>query len=389
MKRIIPIVVLIAVIAGLYFWWRRTHNEDPNRILLSGNLELKQYEISFKTAGRLVDLKADEGDDVRKGMLLARIDPEQIVQARDRELASTRVAESQLAQNRAGVEYQRESNAGELALRKAELAQAQAKLNELLAGSRPQEVQQARAAVADAKSWQAQASEDWTRAQQLFKNDDISRSQYDQFRAKYDSTKANLLQAEQKLGMVEEGPRKEDIQAARASVARAEAAVKLADAMRLSLRQKELELDARRADIQRNKMNVAVYQTQIGDTEVTSPADGVVLVRSAEPGEVIAAGTSVLTIGNIEHPWLRGYITEPQLGRVKLGQKVKLTTDSYPGKEYWGRVSFISSQAEFTPKQIQTREERVKLVYRVKVDVENKSRDLKSNMPVDAEIIVE
>jgi HlyD family secretion protein len=97
----------------------------------------------------------------------------------------------------------------------------------------------------------------------------------------------------------------------------------------------------------------------------------------------------VLTVGDIERPWLRGYISETQLGRVKLGQKVKLTTDSYPGKEYWGRVSFIASQAEFTPKQIQTKEERVKLVYRVKIDVDNKSRELKSNMPVDAEIVLE
>lgn len=389
MKRILPVLILIAVALGGYLWWRSAHREDPNRVVLSGNLELKQYEISFKTAGRLVELKAEEGDNVKKGMLLAKIDPDQIVQTRDREMASTRVAESQLAQIHAAVAYQRESNAGELDLRKAELAQAQAKLNELLAGSRPQEIQQARAAVADARSWQAQAKEDWDRAQQLFKNDDISRSQYDQFRAKFDSTRANLQQAEQKLALVEEGPRKEDIAAARANVERAQAAVKLAEAMRLSLRQKELELDARRADIQRAKMNVAVYQIQIDDTQVSSPADGVVLVRSAEPGEVIAAGTSVLTIGDIERPWLRGYISETQLGRVKLGQKVKLTTDSYPGKEYWGRVSFIASQAEFTPKQIQTKEERVKLVYRVKIDVDNKSRELKSNMPVDAEIVLE
>ncbi len=146
------------------------------------------------------------------------------------------------------------------------------------------------------------------------------------------------------------------------------------------------EVAMRRADIDRARFNVSVFDTQIGDTKVYSPADGVVMVRAAEPGEVIAAGTSVLTIGDIEHPWLRGYISEQQLGRVKLGQKVILRTDSYPGKEYEGRVSFIASDAEFTPKQIQTQEERVKLVYRVKIDVDNKHRELKNNMPVDAEI---
>ena len=117
-----------------------------------------------------------------------------------------------------------------------------------------------------------------------------------------------------------------------------------------------------------------------------SPIDGVVLVKSAEPGEVIAAGTTIVRIGDVDHPWLRAYVGETDLGRVKLGTPVNLTTDSYPGKAYHGTVSFIASEAEFTPKQIQTKEERVKLVYRIKVDVENSSHELKNNMPVDAEI---
>jgi membrane fusion protein YbhG len=113
-----------------------------------------------------------------------------------------------------------------------------------------------------------------------------------------------------------------------------------------------------------------------------------VLVKSAEAGEVLAAGTTIATIGDLEHPWLRAYVGETDLGRVKLGQPVKLSTDSYPGKVYMGTISFISSEAEFTPKQIQTKEERVKLVYRIKVDVNNSSHELKNNMPVDAEIVL-
>jgi HlyD family secretion protein len=127
-----------------------------------------------------------------------------------------------------------------------------------------------------------------------------------------------------------------------------------------------------------------VTETQLEDTSVYSPIDGVVMVKSAELGEVLAAGTTVVTIGDIEHPWMRGYVKETDLGKVKLGQKVRLKTDSYPDKDYWGTISFIASEAEFTPKQIQTTEERVKLVYRIKIEVENKSQELKSNMPVDA-----
>jgi HlyD family secretion protein len=133
---------------------------------------------------------------------------------------------------------------------------------------------------------------------------------------------------------------------------------------------------------------LAVVDSQLGDTEIVSPIDGVVLVKSAEPGEVLAAGATVETLGDIEHPWLRGYVSESELGRVKLDQQVRVTTDSYPGKEYIGRVSFISSEAEFTPKQIQTSEERVKLVYRIKVDLPNPQRELKLNMPADARILL-
>src|SRR5262249_392812 len=129
-------------------------------------------------------------------------------------------------------------------------------------------------------------------------------------------------------------------------------------------------------------------QSQLDDTTIVSPIDGVVLVKPAEMGEVIAAGTTIVSIGDIEHPWLRAFVDERHLGQVKLGGDVNLTTDSYPGKTYQGKVSFIASEAEFTPKQIQTKEERIKLVYRIKVDVANPNQELKNNMPVDAEILL-
>ena len=131
-----------------------------------------------------------------------------------------------------------------------------------------------------------------------------------------------------------------------------------------------------------------ITESQISDTTLVAPIDGVILVKAGEEGEVIAAGSAVVTIGDIEHPWLRAYISEADLGRVKLGQKVLLRTDSFKDRVYEGHVSFIASQAEFTPKQIQTKEERAKLVYRIKVDVANPNQELKNNMPVDAEILL-
>ena len=388
MKQIILRLLLLAILAaaGFYLWSVRFARKNDNRLPVSGNIELTQVDISFKVPGKLIELDVDEGTFVKKGMVIARIDREQVEQQRSRDEAGVAASQSQYQQMETSVRWQRETLESDIALRKAEVRAAQARLDLLLAGSRPQEIQQAQATVADASAQHDQAKADWDRAQQLFKNDDISKAQYDQYRMRLDSTSAVLRQAQEKLALVKEGPRKEDIEAARAEVERAKAAQQASEANRLEVQRREEDVKAHLADLARAKAQVAITQTQINDTVVTSPIDGVVLVKSAEVGEVLAAGTTVVTIGDIDHPWLRAYINETDLGRVKLGQPVQLTNDSFPGQAYPGRVSFISSEAEFTPKQIQTREERVKLVYRIKIDVDNARHELKSNMPVDGEI---
>jgi len=382
---IILLVVLGGIAAGVLKsgWFNRGND---NSLSVSGNLELTQVDISFKVPGKLIELNVDEGSWVKKGMVIARIDRDQVERQRNRDQAGLYSAESQFTQTETSIQWQRQTLESDVALRKAELRAAQAQLDQLLAGSRPQEIQQARAAVDDAKAQHDQAKADWDRAQDLIKNDDISRQQYDQYQTRLDSTAASLMNSQEHLALVVEGPRKEDIEAARAQVARAQAAIQVSEANRLELKRREEDLVAHKAEVARAQAQMAMTQTQINDTVVISPIDGVVLVKSAEVGEVLAAGTTVVTIGDVDHPWLRAYVNETDLGRVKLGQPAKLSTDSYPGKTYPGRISFISSEAEFTPKQIQTREERVKLVYRIKIDVDNQAHDLKSNMPVDAEI---
>lgn len=388
-KKVIFVAVLAAAVAaGGYSIYRWLSPEESDRVWISGNIELTEVKVSFKTPGRLVELALDEGSEVKTGATIARLDREQLLRQREREEAGLAVAHSQLAQLNTAIAFQRETLEGEIAVRKADLAHAEARLRELEVGSRPEEIQEARAAVEAARTEQVRAERDWKRGQALHKTEDISTAQHDQFRTQYERATAALTQAEQRLALVIEGPRRETIDAARAQVERAKAAVRLAEASRLELRRREQELEARHADIERARAQIAIIDSQLADTEAVSPIDGVVLVKSAEPGETLAAGTTVVTIGDMERPWLRGYIGARDLGRVKLGDHVRVTTDSFPGKTYWGRVSFIASEAEFTPKQIQTAEERVKLVYRIKVDIPNPDHELKSNMPADAEILV-
>lgn len=388
-KRILVLAFLLTAAAvGGWIWRSGVLKSQNTRLLVSGNLELTQVDLSFKIAGRLIERRVDEGDWVKKGDLIARLDPVELQRQHERDLAMISSAQSNYDQLVTTIAYQKATLESDIAAREAELSVAQAKLEALLSGSRKQDIQQAEAAVNDAKAQLEYSRADWDRAQTLFKNDDISKQQYDQLRMKFDSATALLRQAEERYSLVKEGPRQEDIAGARAEVARAQAAVKTAEANRLDLKRREEELVARRAEIDRSKAQAGISAKQLEDTSVYTPIDGVVLVKSAEPGEVLAAGTTVVTIGDLDHPWLRAYINETDLGRVKLGQKVKLSTDSFPGKIYWGTISYIASQAEFTPKQIQTKEERVKLVYRIKIDVDNRSHELKNNMPVDAEILL-
>jgi HlyD family secretion protein len=389
MKKRIPILlVALAVIGAAVYWYRGTGKAPGNRLMISGNIELDEVNIAFKTAGRLTERSVDEGDGVKKGQVVARLDRDQLAAQREREVAALASSESQLQQAQTAVELQRASLAADIETRQAELSSTEARLAELRNGARPQERLDAKAAVDAGASELDRARKDWERAQTLYKNDDISTAQFDQYRNRFENAQAMLKQVQEREALVLAGPRVEQVNAQRGQVARAQGSVRMAEANALELKRREQEVTTRRAEIARSKANLALIDSQLADTTAISPVDGVVLMKAVDVGEVVAPGTTIVTVGDIDHPWVRGYINETDLGKVKIGSKVRVTTDTYPGKVYNGRVAFIASQAEFTPKQIQTQQERVKLVYRVKIEVENPGRELKSNMPADAEILL-
>jgi HlyD family secretion protein len=389
MNRWIPLLILLAAgAAGAAYYFTRP-KPDPGRIRLSGNLEITEVTAAFKTPGRVVEILVKEGDTVKKGQVLARIETQALELARQRDEAGVTAAESALAQLRIDTERARDVLDREAQMRRAEIAQAEAQVRDVAAGPRTQEVAQAQAALEEARAQLDQAKADCERAQKLFKNEDISRVQYDQAQTRLRSVTAAVESAGQRLELVKEGPRKEAAELAKAQLSRARAALEVTEANRKELIRKGQEVVLRQAEISRARAQAGVTQTQLADAELRAAMDAVVLSRPTEPGEVVGAGTTIVTLGDMERPWLRGYILESQLGRVKLGQKARLRTDSFPGVDYEGVVTFIASEAEFTPKQIQTPEERVKLVYRIKVEVANPRGELKNNMPVDAEIVIQ
>jgi HlyD family secretion protein len=372
---LLPAVAVAVVVAYIYVQMRSGH--EPNVIRVSGNIEITDAEVSFKIAGRVEARLLTEGETVRAGQLVARLDSTDLAQEVALRKAEVQAAQAALAELEAG------SRPEEISQAAAAVRKAQAWLDELLAGSRPQDVAAAQAAAQREKAEMNRVKADYERAAHLYERTLIAAQEYDAAQTAYEVAQRKFKEAEAHLNLVVEGPRKEQIQQARAALAEAQERYAL---VKKGPRQETIE--QARARLEQTKQTVALAETRLGYATLVSPLSGVVLSKNVEPGEYVAPGTPVVTVGDLEHVWLRAYINETDLGRVKVGQRVRVTTDTYPGKAYEGRISFIASQAEFTPKHVQTEKERVKLVYRIKVDIPNPSMELKPGMPADADILV-
>ena len=371
---LLPVVLLVAVLAYLIL----SRSDHAGVIRVSGNIEVTDAEVSFKILGRVEARLVDEGEMVRAGQTIARLDSAELAQEVAARRAEMQAVQAALAELEAG------SRPEEIAQAEASAAQAKARLDEMLAGSRPEELSAAEAVLRRAKAEAERARLDAERYEGLYKKEIVSAQQYDLARTAYETALARQREAEEQYKLVKEGPRKEQIEQARAAWLQTQERFVL---VKKGPRQEMIE--QARARLQQAKEGLAVAETRLGYATLTSPLAGVVLSKNVEPGEFVAAGTPIVTVGDLENVWLRAYINETDLGRVKVGQRVRVATDTYPDKRYEGRVSFIAAQAEFTPKSVQTERERVKLVYRVKVDIRNPNMELKPGMPADAEILVE
>lgn len=376
-KLVFLIPVLVAGgIAGYRFIQSRLAN-DNSAIRVSGNIEVTDVEVSFKVPGRVEVRPVSEGEVVRAGSLIARLDSTELAQEVSLRRAEVQAAEAFLAELLAG------SRSEEVAEAEAAVRKAQAWLDELVNGTRPEDIAAQRATVDRAKAEVERLDSEYRRQKLLYDRDVISAREFETAETALEVARARLREDQQRLKVLLEGPRKEQIQQARAALQQARERYNL-----IKKGPRKEQIDQARARLEQARQALAVAETRLSYATVTAPLSGVVLSENVEPGMYVAPGTPVVTIGDLENVWLRAYINETDLGRVKVGQQVRLTTDTYRGKHYQGRVSFIASQAEFTPKNVQTEKERVKLVYRVKVDIKNPNMELKPGMPADAEILL-
>jgi HlyD family secretion protein len=295
----------------------------PDRLTLYGNIDIRQVDMAFQAIGRVQELRFEEGDTVKAGETLAVLDPDTY-----RDLAD-------LA--RARVEAQRVA------------------LQRLQTGSRPEEIAREKASVEAARAAVVDTELVLKRRTELLKTGNVSRELYDEAKNTYDTARARLDVANQVSRLTEIGPRQEDIDQAKALLSAQQATLSMAE-------------------------------QRLADTRLKSPSNAIVLSRIVEPGAMVGPNTPVYTLALTDKVWVRTYISEPDLGRIKPGMAVTVATDTDPTRTYDGWVGFISPTAEFTPKTVETTELRTQLVYRLRVFVRDPDDRLRQGMPVTVRV---
>lgn len=318
------LVAVGALAAGLL--WRFspwTTEADRGIVEASGTVDATEVGIAFRSSGILRSRLVEEGSLVKAGQLLAELD--------DREVGAR--------------------------LRQAEAAimAGEARLRDMEKGYRPQEVAEAKAQVEQTQATLDNLREESKRSDNLYQGGAISRQRLDKDKTAAAVALQQLRSAQERLKLLQSGYRPESIAVARAQLKEAQAA----------------------ADVARVAWE---------DMRVKSPVDGIITRTHAEAGELLAAGRPVATVTDLSKPWVRVYIPENRIGMVRLGARAKIRIDTYPDREFDGQVTYVSSRAEFTPKNVQTQEERVKLVFAVNVTAKNMAGALKPGMPADVYI---
>lgn len=321
-RRSIVIAVLVLIAIGLGVWWNQRSGHDEGVMYLYGNVDIREVQLAFRQPGRVAQMAFDEGDAVTAGTRLATLDPQPYQDA--------------------------------LAVADANVQMAQAELDKLRRGLRPQEIAQAQAALSQALAVVNDAERNYKRQSELLATGASSQRTVDAARATRDQARAGANAARAALSQAKEGFRLEDIAAGEARLAAANAA--------------------------RTQANTA-----LSDTELVAPSAGTVIARVREPGSMVASQSTVYSLSLDAPVYVRAYVGEPDLGRIAPGTRVRVRSDSSE-RVYQGQIGFISPRAEFTPKTVETTDLRTDLVYRLRVVIEDPDAALRQGMPVTIEV---
>jgi multidrug resistance efflux pump len=356
-------VVIVGVwLAFAWAGWR-------SRSEYSGTVETREIQIGSKIGGRVTEVGVEEGQLVKDGASLVRFEADELKAQRVQTQAAVEQAQADMDKMLRG------NRPDEIAEAEATARADKAALDEARNGPRREEIDQAMADYAAAAADAANAEVFYQRMKTLAGQDIVSKQQYDDAREKRDAAAQRAESARQRMAMLEAGTRVEDVNAAEARYKQAEAA---ADLMRKGFRREDIE--AARGRLAEAQGHVAELDAQLREAELTAPADAVVEVVSVRPGDLVPAGRIVMTMLESSQLWVKVYVPETELARVHLGQRAAVSVDSFGGRIFDGHVGEIASEAEFLPRNVQTKSDREHEVFGVKVYVDNAEQVLKSGM---------
>jgi HlyD family secretion protein len=410
--RWIVVLAVLAVAAWVGWQWYEARL-GAGRLFASGTIQATEVDISPQVAGRIIRLSVEEGDTVRAGQVVAELEPAEAGAQVAAAEAAVRQADTNVAGAQAAVTSQAEATNAQVAQANAQVGAAGTAVPQAETALAIQErtyqnavtqaqaqVRAAGAQVRAARSALGTARSNLAREKALFAQGAVAAQDVDTVQTAYDTAAAQMqsatdteTQAQAALGSAEANLRqvaiqREAVAAARANLAQAQAGLRNAQSGYAVLAQRRQALAGAVAALAQARENLKYLQVIAGHNVIVSPRNAVVQVKNVEQGEVVAPGTVLYTLIDLSDIWLRAYVPQDQIGRVKVGQAANVTVDSFPGRTFAGRVTEISSKGEFTPGNVQTRGDRVTLVFGVKIQLPNADRSLKPGLPADTEILV-
>ncbi len=364
---LIPVVVGAGIIGWLY--WRQN---QPEPLVVSGFVEADEIRVGSRVGGRVAEVIASEGQAVRAGDPLFRIDPFDLGERLAEAQAELAASQAEHARLKAG--YRPE----EIEQARANRDRLAAGLEKLQTGPRPREIQIAREKLNVALANLDLAESEYRRLAGLLEKAQAAKTEFDDAVRALKAARAEAAAAKQELALLEEGTRKEEIAEARAALTQAEQALKLAQQ---GFRSEDIDQAAARVAAAQAKADA--IKVRMHELAVVAPSDCLVEAIDLRPGDLVAQNAPSVSLLDLSRLWVRAYVPESRLGEVKLGQHVSLRVDSFPGQRFAGRVTFIAREAEFTPRNVQTPEERSKQVFRIKVTLDEGLDRLRVGMAAD------
>ena len=376
------VLLLLAGVGALVYWGQQLRR--GTELYYSGTIEAVQSNLAFQVGGRVQSVAADEGQAAVAGEVLAVLDQRELGSLRDQAAANLVRAEQGLRQLETVLAVNRHVLPAEVERAGAAVDALRAQVQAAESGLRSQDVERARLAAESTRVALDNARRDKQRYDELFSRGVVAERVRDTYALQFETALREHQRALEAYAQAREGSRREDIDAARARLAEGEAALRLARSNLQKIEASESDVEAARAQVAAAAAALRVAELQLDHAVLKAPYAGIILSRGVEPGEVVAPNQEVLSIADLSTVDLKVFVEETEIGRVRPGQAVEVRIDTFPDKRYAGRVAYVSPQAEFTPKIIQTQKERVKLVFLVKIHVPNPDHELKPGMPADA-----